>query len=95
MIRTPTVLVLGAGASMPYGFPSGQGLKENIISFGAEVHKRIEHLPRCTQERFQEFQRELRYSSQSSVDAFLEHRPELVPLGKALIALAWIPTGGN
>ena len=26
MIETPTVLVLGAGASMPFGFPSGKRL---------------------------------------------------------------------
>ncbi len=30
MIKTPTVFVLGAGASMPYGFPSGRQLVEQI-----------------------------------------------------------------
>ena len=30
MITTPTVFVLGAGASMPYGFPSGRQLVEQI-----------------------------------------------------------------
>jgi hypothetical protein len=30
MIRTPTVLVLGAGASQPYGFPSGAELAESV-----------------------------------------------------------------
>jgi hypothetical protein len=31
MITTPTVLVLGAGASAPYGFPLGFGLRSEII----------------------------------------------------------------
>ena len=31
MIRTPTVLVLGAGASMEYGFPSGERLRQQIV----------------------------------------------------------------
>ncbi len=30
MITTPTVFVLGAGVSMPYGFPSGRQLIEQI-----------------------------------------------------------------
>ena len=31
MINNDTVLVLGAGASMDYGFPSGEQLIEDII----------------------------------------------------------------
>ena len=30
MIKTPTVFVLGAGASIPYGYPSGEKLREEI-----------------------------------------------------------------
>ena len=30
MITTPTVLVFGAGASLPYGFPTAKGSKELI-----------------------------------------------------------------
>ena len=33
MINNDTVLVLGAGASMDYGFPSGEQLIENIINY--------------------------------------------------------------
>lgn len=33
MINNDTVLVLGAGASMDYGFPSGEQLIEDIINY--------------------------------------------------------------
>ena len=32
MISKPTVLILGAGASMPFGFPSGEGLVSCILN---------------------------------------------------------------
>jgi len=83
MIQTPTVLVLGAGASVPYGFPSGKKLKKRILDSGPKVH---EDVGERDEGRFLEFQRTLRHSAQPSVDAFLEHRSELMDLGKALIA---------
>ena len=33
MIEEKTVLILGAGASMEYGFPSGEELIEDIINY--------------------------------------------------------------
>src|SRR5438309_576316 len=30
VINIPTLLVLGAGASMPYGLPSGRGLRQSL-----------------------------------------------------------------
>ena len=32
MITKPTVLVLGAGASLPYSYPSGGDLVKDIVS---------------------------------------------------------------
>ena len=96
MIQKPTTLVLGAGASMPYGFPSGKGLKEKILNFGPEVLENIgsERARQLHQElkenQLREFQKKLLNSSQPSVDAFLEHRPEFMVLGKLLIAVALI-----
>lgn len=31
MINTPTVFILGAGASVPYGYPTGASLRASII----------------------------------------------------------------
>jgi len=39
MIKTPTVLILGAGASMPYGFPSGRELFDLITEKVNEPNK--------------------------------------------------------
>lgn len=35
MIRRQTVFVLGAGASYPYGFPTGEGLVNEIIGLAS------------------------------------------------------------
>jgi hypothetical protein len=32
MINKPTTLILGAGASAPFGFPTGNELKEKVLS---------------------------------------------------------------
>jgi hypothetical protein len=77
MISKPTVFVLGAGASMPYGFPSGKALCNSICndtrnwpSFGIDT------------DIYHEFATALQTTKQSSVDAFLEHRQEfLAPNG--------------
>lgn len=37
MIQEPTVFVLGAGASMPYGFPSGKKLRDDVVTALAKV----------------------------------------------------------
>ena len=40
MIKTPTVLILGAGASINYGFPSGLQLKNEICREISRYRKR-------------------------------------------------------
>src|SRR5229473_2611714 len=82
MITTPTVFILGAGASMPYGFPSGAEMVRDICnapeseldSFGV------------SQTDYHEFATELRNSDQPSVDAFLELRRKFERVGKTAIA---------
>jgi hypothetical protein len=95
MITTPTVLVLGAGASYPYGFPTAKGLKELICeAFSSErnppsvfVSEECDHSP---QEFFQ-FREAFLKSGQPSVDAFLERRPNFLEVGKLAIAFCLMP----
>jgi hypothetical protein len=94
MPNEPTVLVLGAGASMPYGFPSGRGLKLDICKGLSNSHDALaEKLNQCgySFEELYSFRDELKYSMQPSVDAFLENRKEFVNIGKAAIAAQLIP----
>ena len=91
MITTPTVLVLGAGASVPYGFPSGLRLLEEIDTSLKNVNHPwwniVEHLE-IPREDVSYFLQELLLSGQPSVDAFLEQRSEFLKVGKLVIALA-------
>ncbi len=78
------VLVLGAGASMPYGFPSGQELKTSIGALassepatGILAELALGPLLRgadFTDLEISEFGKALAGSSKFSVDAFLEGR---------------------
>jgi len=91
MITKPTVLILGAGASMPYGYPSGGQLLQDIYTGlvpekGNQWRKMLE---RCgiQQIMIDEFRQALYKSQQPSVDIFLERRPEFVEIGKMAIAI--------
>ena len=97
MISRKTVLILGAGASEPYGFPLGRQLLNRICALlGPEHHKNahhkvlhdLEHAP----SEIEEFWNELRHSDWGSVDEFLEknHR-KYIEIGKHAIASALIP----
>jgi hypothetical protein len=69
---------------MPYGFPSGKELVKQICdpaNRGDFASLGIDN------ETLDNFIKELRLSHQSSVDAFLEHRPEFMDVGKKAIAL--------
>lgn len=96
MIIEPTVLVLGAGASMQFGFPSGAGLVDAILStrqMSGESH-RIFHKILETDYApggLDNFLRALRMSARPSIDAFLEHNPRFMEIGKLAIAAALIP----
>ncbi|MCP4256897.1 MAG: hypothetical protein GY774_05130 [Planctomycetes bacterium] len=91
MINNKTVLVLGAGASMPYGFPSGQGLVDiicdsdnvfkNLVSNGALVPPR----------EVSTFINALSESDSESIDVFLGNNPEFEKVGKAAIAATLLP----
>lgn len=88
MITIPTLLVLGAGASYPYGFPTADELKNLIcVTFSRPREAPDEILA----PKFFEFREAFLRSGQSSVDAFLERRPGFLDVGKLAIAYCLIP----
>ncbi len=93
MIDIPVVLVLGAGASHPYGFPLGTELRNIIVGSTLGDSSRFRDLIRQSGfewEEFVAFQSELLLSRFASVDAFLEHRKEFVQIGKTAMAYVLI-----
>ena len=91
MTSRPTVLILGAGASVPYGFPLGRGLRDRVCSLPDTAEARaIENLG-YNHDELGDFVQKLRYSGYASVDWFLEDYPEYIEVGKTAIAAALIP----
>jgi len=88
MITKPTVLILGAGASIPYGYPSGSRLVQDLYGYMGNSGWIIPLLQSgVTENEIARFRNELYLSQQPSVDAFLEQRVEYVRIGKLSIAL--------
>lgn len=94
MITKPTVLILGAGASMSFGFPSGLGLLKDIhAKLVPSSGNWVDILKNfgITDDFIRTFRYDLVNSSQPSVDAFLERRPEFLEIGKLAITFGLIP----
>lgn len=95
MITKKTVFILGAGASKPFEFPLGSELRDRILNL-IGPHTENSKTPRPL-EIFEQgghtypelllFRDTFLKSQKKSIDAFLEHRPEYMKLGKLLIAL--------
>lgn len=84
MIATPTVIVLGAGASVPYGFDTGEGLLNRARRIPLEsLADLIQPLPRPGAVPLHDA---LVHTLDSSIDAMLEPRGDIAAPGKALIA---------
>jgi hypothetical protein len=90
MIHRPTVFVLGAGASMAYGFPSGSELgteiAEALDSQTSVLYKRLFDNG-IDREQLNAFPRLFRESSRDSVDGFLQSRTEFRDMGKMAMVL--------
>ncbi|MDP6636059.1 MAG: hypothetical protein QGG42_14260 [Phycisphaerae bacterium] len=91
MINTPTVLLLGAGASMPFKFPSGPRLLYDVVNTTKGRKGWLAQTFGLLEQEIEDFGQTLFRSGVTSVDAFLEHRRDLVDLGKILIALCLTP----
>jgi hypothetical protein len=94
MVERPTLFVLGAGASAPYGFPTGASLVGRIITTldsGPKVLDAVAAAAECETGTVVKFARALRFSGTKSVDFFLEGRGDLIEVGKVAIAAALIP----
>ncbi len=92
MINAPTLLVLGAGASIPFGFPSGLELLSLICqklgsTSGRELFLRLGFGVK----ELDKFRDALLFSGKTSVDGFLEYRIEFIEIGKIAIAAELIP----
>lgn len=90
MITRPTVLILGAGASKPFDYPTGKELKIKICN-NLDSWRDLFLSSGIVDQQVSLFKEQLERSPDSSVDAFVEFRPEFLAIGKLAIARALIP----
>jgi hypothetical protein len=91
MIRKKTVLIVGAGGSIPYGLPSGADLLNSIVGHlrTGDLYSVIYRLTQKDQTHVESVRTRLTNSMTDSIDAFLEKNPDdsfVQDLGKISIA---------
>jgi hypothetical protein len=95
MINKRTVFVLGAGASCPYGYPSGACLRELICFDGGFQKSYFDYLNLGQSDQsakgkkrgeVNHFIRIFKDSNIKSIDVFMANNPKLAPIGKYIIA---------
>jgi alkyl hydroperoxide reductase subunit AhpC len=90
MITEKTVFILGAGASCPYGFPSGAQLRKEICFDFPDKYSRflinVNSHDNLRVEGFRNFVEKFFKSSTKSIDLFLARNPNFAELGKYVIA---------
>jgi len=84
-----TVIIVGAGASKPYGLPLGRELRDFVLKIQTN-DSRLKLLKQfnISQDTFRDFRSDLQLSGITTVDAFLEKRPNWMRVGKVAMALA-------
>ncbi len=88
MLKRRTVLVLGAGASAPFGFPTGAKLSQMVWGIrGNGIGLRLLKDLGYSDREIDDFCNQFYFSGRGSIDAFLEHRPDLLEIGKHFIAI--------
>lgn len=82
------MLILGAGASKPYGLPLGRELRDDVIRASEEIAL-LSTLSKfsISEDDYFDFTTDLAQSGFPSVDAFLENREKWTAMGKAAMAL--------
>ncbi len=88
MITTETVFIVGAGGSLPYGFPLGDALVKNILDNLIDPKLKNELIQAgFTKELIERLHYKLKGSHLKSIDAFLEYQDDQIKrLGKFAIA---------
>ena len=83
-----TVLVLGAGSSVAFGYPSGDGLRNLILQLGGDEHAQfcLDAGLRYDATKFRQFLKAFLLSDMASIDAFLARRTEFSEIGRKCIA---------
>lgn len=89
-MATPTVLILGAGASSDFEFPLGKGLLNSVCAL-CETRSPSLLEQGFTEEDVVTFGESLSRSGYTSVDWFLEEHPQFLELGRVAVAAALIP----
>ena len=86
MIRIPTVLVLGAGASAEHGFPCGIQFRNRVCQLADDEEFLRLMDARLDRDRALDFLERLVHSEIGSPDRFLELYPDYIEIGKIAIA---------
>jgi len=85
-LREPTVLVIGAGASKPHGFPLGSELKNAIVgTYDETVLNALREIGHRN-DAIKEFQDALKFSKHPTIDIFLEKKTNFREIGAYFIA---------
>jgi hypothetical protein len=94
VIGPPTVLIVGAGASVPYELPSGRRLLEDAIGMTRELVRELPPLLGASPEVIQDFLERLRTAECDSIDAMLERHEydeHIQRAGRGVIAYCLAP----
>jgi len=94
MITENTLFILGAGASVPYGFPTGRQLRRIICREFLEHYKHLIGYKGGTHDKYDEvqiaghFANTFSRSNTPSIDLFLARNQDFSEIGKKAIALS-------
>jgi len=98
MVEIETVLILGAGASKDFGFPIGKQLVRKICRLLTEnKYWDIFYVTagQYSTEMVIGFRNDLKEADPLSIDAWLEHNPKYINVGRVAIAMALLERESN